>query len=174
MSHVLLLSVPLFIVLGAVLEIAGMARTLVAFLGQPRRSLKGGLSYVLVGAMLLVSGISGAKAADMGAISPVLLPEMKKRGAKDGELIALLASSSALSETVPPSLILIMAGAVVGVSIGALFSAGWLPALLLAAMVCVAARVRARHTDLSGVTRMPWRSVGRMACTRCPCWCCLS
>ena len=162
MSHVLLLSVPLFIVLGSVLEIAGMARTLVAFLASLVGHVKGGLSYVLVGAMLLVSGISGAKAADMGAIAPVLLPEMKQRGAKDGELIALLASSSALSETVPPSLILIMAGAVVGVSIGALFSAGWLPALLLAALVCIAARVRARHTDLSGVTRVPWRSVGRI------------
>lgn len=168
MSHVLLLSVPLFIILGSVLEIAGMARTLVAFLASLVGHVKGGLSYALVGAMLLVSGISGAKAADMGAIAPVLLPEMKKRGAKDGELIALLASSSALSETVPPSLILIMAGAVVGVSIGALFSAGWLPALLLALMVCVAARIRARHTDLSRVARTPWSQVARVGVQALP------
>jgi len=168
MSHVLLLSVPLFIILGSVLEIAGMARTLVNFLASLVGHVKGGLSYVLVGAMLLVSGISGAKAADMGAIAPVLLPEMKKRGAKEGELIALLAASSALSETVPPSLILIMAGAVVGVSIGALFSAGWLPALLLGVLVCIAARIRARHTDLSGVARTPWREVGRIGLQALP------
>ncbi|HSV45846.1 MAG TPA: TRAP transporter large permease subunit [Ramlibacter sp.] len=168
MSHVLLLSVPLFIILGSVLEIAGMARTLVSFLASLVGHVKGGLSYVLVGAMLLVSGISGSKAADMGAIAPVLLPEMKRRGAKEGELIALLAASSALSETVPPSLILIMAGAVVGVSIGALFSAGWLPALLLGVMVCVAARIRARHTDLSRVVRAPWREVARIGVQALP------
>mgnify|MGYP001581094122 FL=1 len=131
-----------------------MARTLVAFLASLVGHVKGGLSYVLVGAMLLVSGISGSKAADMGAIAPVLLPEMKKRGGKESELMALLATSSALSETVPPSLILIMTGAVVGVSIGALFNAGWMPALLLGAIVCIAARVRSRHDDLSGVIRV--------------------
>lgn len=168
MSHVLLLSVPLFIILGSALEIAGMARTLVAFLASLVGHLKGGLSYVLVGAMLLISGISGAKAADMGAVAPVLLPEMKKHGARDGELIALLASSSALSETVPPSLILIMAGAVVGLSIGALFSAGWVPALLLGAMVCIAARIRARHAGVTDEVRVPLRTAGRLALRALP------
>ena len=81
--------------------------------------------------MYLVSGISGSKAADMAAIAPALFPEMRKRGAKDGELVALLAATGAQTETVPPSLVLITIGSVTGVSIAALFTGGFLPALVL-------------------------------------------
>ena len=84
----------------------------------------GGLQYVLLGAMYLVSGISGSKAADMAAVAPALFPEMKRRGAHDGDLIALLSSSGAMSETIPPSLVLITIGSVTGVSIAALFTGG--------------------------------------------------
>ncbi len=168
MSHILLLSVPLFILLGSILEIAGMANKLVAFLGAMVGHFKGGLSYVLVGAMVFVSGISGAKAADMAAIAPVLLPEMKRRGVKDSELVGLLASSSAMSETIPPSLILIMTGAVMGISIGALFNAGWLPALVLAGLLCIAARIRARHDTLPATRRASGRAIARLALVALP------
>jgi tripartite ATP-independent transporter DctM subunit len=167
MAHILLLSVPLFIALGAMLDIAGMARRMVEFLAALIGHVRAGLSYVLVGGMVLVSGISGSKAADMAAISPVLLPEMRKRGAKDGEMIALLAASSAMSETIPPSLILIMTGAVTGVSIGALFTAGWVPALVLALLVCLVARARTPKTE--GAARsIEWKAVGRLAVLAAP------
>ena len=91
-----------------------------------------GMSYVLLGAMLLVSGISGSKTADMAAVAPVLFPEMRKRGMKDGELVSLLAASGAMSETIPPSIVLIAIASVTGVSIAALFTAGILPAIVLA------------------------------------------
>src|SRR6185312_3407107 len=52
--------------------------------------------FVFLGAMYLVSGISGSKAADMAAIAPALFPEMKKRGAQQGELVGLLAASGAM------------------------------------------------------------------------------
>ena len=77
---------------------------------------RGGLHYVLVGAMYLVSGISGSKAADMAAVAPVLFPEMKARGAKEGDLVALLATTGAQTETIPPSIVLITIGSVTGVS----------------------------------------------------------
>src|SRR5262249_61189996 len=84
--------------------------------------------YVLVAGMYLVSGISGSKAADMAAVAPVLFPEMKARGAKPGDLVALLSATGAQTETVPPSLVLITTGSVTGVSIAALFTGGRLPA----------------------------------------------
>ena len=90
MSHIILLSVPLFVFLGLLIEATGMARTMVDFLASLLGHVRGGLSYVLLGAMYLVSGISGSKAADMAAVAPVLFPEMKRRGAKPGELVALL------------------------------------------------------------------------------------
>ena len=153
MSHLILLSVPLFVFLGLLIEMTGMARAMVEFLGNLLGHVRGGLSYVLVGSMYLVSGISGSKAADMAAVAPVLFPEMQKRGAKRGDLVALLSATGAQTETIPPSLVLITIGSVTGISIAALFTGGLLPAVVLAAALCVVVWFRYRHEDLSGVRR---------------------
>jgi tripartite ATP-independent transporter DctM subunit len=145
MSHLILLAVPLFVFLGLLIEMTGMARAMVAFLAILLGPMRGGLHYVLVAGMYLVSGISGSKAADMAAIAPVLFPEMKERGAEPGELVALLASTGALTETVPPSLVLITIGSVTGVSIAALFAGGLLPAVVLALVLCVVVYGRRRR-----------------------------
>ena len=99
--------------------------------------------------MYLVSGISGSKAADMAAVAPVLFPEMKERGAKPGDLVALLAATGAQTETIPPSLVLITIGSVTGVSIAALFTGGLLPGVVLAIMFCAVVWWRYRGEDLS-------------------------
>jgi hypothetical protein len=70
MSHLILLAVPLFVFLGLLIEMTGMARAMVAFLASLLGHVRGGLHYVLVGAMYLVSGISGSKAADMARWRP--------------------------------------------------------------------------------------------------------
>ena len=162
MSHLILLAVPLFVFLGLLIEMTGMARAMIAFLGGLLGHVKGGLSYVLVGAMYLVSGISGAKAADMAAIAPALFPEMKSRGADEGDLVALLAATGAQTETVPPSLVLITIGSVTSVSIAALFTGGMLPALVLGLVLCAVVRHRSRHEDLSAIRRVPRRAVARL------------
>lgn len=153
MSSLILLAVPLFIFLGLLLDSTGLARLMVGFLANLLGHVRGGLSYVLVGAMYLVSGISGSKAADMAAICPVLFPEMIKRGSKPGDLIALLAATGAQTETVPPSIVLLTIGAVCGVSINALFTGGLLPSLVLGITLCLLVRWRYRKEDLSGVKR---------------------
>ncbi len=160
MSHLILLSVPLFIFLGLMIEIAGMGRRMVGFLASVLGHVRGGLQYVLVAGMYLVSGISGAKAADMAAIAPVLFPEMKRRGASEGELVALLAATGAQTETVPPSLVLITIGSVTGVSIGALFTGGLLPSFLLGIVLCAVVRWRFRNEDRGGVRRARITEVG--------------
>jgi tripartite ATP-independent transporter DctM subunit len=153
MSHLILLSVPLFVFLGLLIEMTGMARAMVAFLASLLGHVRGGLHYVLVGAMYLVSGISGSKAADMAAVAPVLFPEMKARGAKPGDLVALLAATGAQTETIPPSLVLITIGSVTGVSISALFTGGLLPGVVLAITLSALVWWRYRGEDLSHVTR---------------------
>ncbi len=161
MSHIILLAVPLFVFLGLLIEMTGMARAMVDFLSGLLGHVRGGLSYVLIGAMYLVSGISGSKAADMAAIAPALFPEMKKRGAKEGELVALLAATGAQTETVPPSLVLITIGSVTGVSIAALFTGGLLPAAVLGLVLCAVVGWRSRGEDLSSVQRTAWAVVAR-------------
>ncbi|MGA2998495.1 TRAP transporter large permease subunit [Bradyrhizobium sp.] len=168
MSTLVLLSVPLFVFLGLLLEMTGMARAMIRCLASLVGHIRGGLCYVLLGAMYLVSGISGAKAADMAAVAPALLPEMKRRGMKDSELVSLLAASSAMSETIPPSLVLITIGSVTGVSIAALFTGGLMPALVLAATLAVLARWRARNEDMSNVTRVPAREIIRLTVIATP------
>jgi tripartite ATP-independent transporter DctM subunit len=153
MSHLILLSVPLFVFLGLLIEMTGMARAMVAFLASLLGHVRGGLHYVLVGAMYLVSGISGSKAADMAAVAPVLFPEMKQRGAKPGDLVALLAATGAQTETIPPSLVLITIGSVTGVSIAALFTGGLLPGVVLAITLSALVWWRYRGEDLSHVKR---------------------
>ena len=143
MSGLILLAVPLFVLLGQLVEATGMARAMVGFLAALLGHVRAGMSYVLLGAMLLVSGISGSKTADMAAVAPVLFPEMRKRGMADGELLALLAASGAMSETIPPSIVLIAIASVTGVSIAALFTAGILPGLVLALVLALVARHRA-------------------------------
>jgi tripartite ATP-independent transporter DctM subunit len=161
MSSLILLAVPLFVFLGLLIEMTGMARAMVAFLAALLGHVRGGLAYVLLGAMYLVSGISGSKAADMAAVAPVLFPEMRRRGANEGELVSLLAAAGAMSETIPPSLVLITIGSVTGVSIAALFTGGLMPALVLALVLAAVARWRSRGEDLSGIVRPPPRAVLR-------------
>jgi len=160
MSSLILLAVPLFILLGHLVEMSGMAKAMVDFLASLLGHVRGGLNYVLLGAMLLVSGISGAKTADMAAVAPVLLPEMKKRGNPEGELISLLAASGAMAETVPPSLVLITIGSVAGISIAALFTGGLLPGVVLAVMLALLARYRSAEIT-RGLKRAPMSVVGK-------------
>ncbi len=162
MSGLILLAVPLFVFLGTLIEMTGMAEAMVGFLAALLGHVRGGLCYVLLGAMYIVSGISGAKAADMAAVAPVLFPEMRRRGMHEGELISLLAASGAMSETIPPSIVLITIGSVTGVSIAALFTGGLMPALVLALALGVIARFRARGESLVGVGRPAARRVGRL------------
>src|SRR5271166_2782468 len=161
MSHLILLAVPLFVFLGLLIERTGMARAMVAFLASLLGHVSGGLHYVLVAGMYVVSGISGSKAADMAAIAPVLFPEMKQRGAKPGDLVALLSATGAQTETIPPSLVLITIGSVTGVSIAALFTGGLLPAIVLAILLCLVVWRRNRGEAPGHVPRATKREIGR-------------
>ncbi|CAO3453510.1 TRAP transporter large permease [Azospirillum largimobile] len=168
MSHLILLAVPLFVFLGLLIEMTGMARAMIQFLASLLGHVRGGLSYVLIGAMYLVSGISGSKIADMAAIAPVLFPEMKKRGAPPGDLVALLSATGAQTETIPPSIVLITIGSVTGVSIAALFTGGMLPGVVLGACLCFVVWRRYRHEDLNHVERTPGREIARLAMVALP------
>ncbi|WP_018905592.1 TRAP transporter large permease subunit [Variovorax paradoxus] len=161
MSHLILLAVPLFVLLGLLIEMTGIARAMVSFLGSLLGHVRGGLSYVLIGAMYLVSGISGSKAADMAAVAPALFPEMRKRGAKPGDLVALLSATGAQTETIPPSLVLITIGSATGVSIAALFTGGLLPGVVVGATLAALVWWRYRGEDLSGVRKASGREIAR-------------
>lgn len=144
LTSILMLSIPGFILLGSLMGITGMAKALVGFLGLLVGNLRGGLNYVMIIAMFLMSGISGSKAADMAAVAPSLLPEMRKRGHRPGDAVALLTATGIQSETIPPSIVLIAIGSVTTVSIQALFAGGLLPAIVMAIILCIVVFFRSR------------------------------
>lgn len=139
-SSIILLAVPLFVLLGGLLTVTRLAPAMMRFLTELIGSVKGGLFYVLVGGILLVSGISGSKAADLAAVAPIVVPEMKRQKIDEGHILSVVSSCGAMAETIPPSIVLIIIGAVTGTSISALFAAGLLPAILLAIILAFLAR----------------------------------
>ena len=148
MSSLILLSVPIFVLLGCVLDATGMGKAIVDFLASLIGHVKAGMSYVLLGSLFIVSGISGSKVSDMATVAPALFPEMKRRGNKPPEMVALLATGAAMADTVPPSIVLIVLGSVAGVSIAGLFQSGFVVAMVLLLALLVLARWKARHEDM--------------------------
>jgi tripartite ATP-independent transporter DctM subunit len=161
MSSLVLVSVPIFVLLGCVLDATGMGKAIIDFLASLVGHVKGGLSYVLLGSLFIVSGISGSKVSDMATVAPALFPEMKRRGQKPKEMIALLSTGAAMADTVPPSIVLIVLGSVAGVSIAGLFQAGVTVALVLLLALAVLARWKARGEQMGGVKRAPLATVLR-------------
>ncbi len=162
MSSLILLSVPIFVLLGCVLDVTGMGKAIVEFLSSLLGHVKAGMSYVLLGSLFIVSGISGSKVSDMATVAPALFPEMRKRGHKPAEMVALLATGAAMADTVPPSIVLIVMGAVAGVSIAGLFQSGFVIAMVLLLALLVLARWKARDEDMSNAKRASMGTVGKL------------
>lgn len=163
MSSLILVSVPIFVLLGCVLDATGMGKAIVDFLASLLGHIKAGMSYVLLGSLFIVSGISGSKVSDMATIAPALFPEMKRRGHQPKEMIALLATGAAMADTVPPSIVLIVLGSVAGVSIAGLFQSGVVIAGVLLLALVILARWKARHEMMENVQRpkltIIWKSL---------------
>lgn len=131
MSNYVLLSVPLFIYMGIMLEKSGLAESMLETMAMLFGQLRGGLaiSVILVGAMLAAStGIVGATVITMGLIS---LPTMLKRGYSPELATGTIASAGTLGQIIPPSVVLVLLGSVLNVSVGDLFAAALFPGLML-------------------------------------------
>ncbi len=140
-----LLSIPLFIVAGALMESGGISERIVDLAMAIVGRVRGGLAMVAVVAEILFSGISGSTAADVSAISSLLVPSMKRAGYSGAESVSVVAAASAMGILVPPCLTMVVLGSLVNLSIVTLFLAGFLPAFVLAAALLVVIGVRARR-----------------------------
>lgn len=168
MSGIILLSVPIFVLLGCVLDATGMGKAIVDLLSTMFGHVRAGMSWVLLGSLFLVSGISGSKVSDMATVAPALFPEMKRRGHKPKEMIALLATGAAMADTVPPSIVLIVLGSAAGVSIAALFTSGFAIAMVLLLALAILAWVKARHENMDGTMKASWPMAGKAALVAAP------
>jgi tripartite ATP-independent transporter DctM subunit len=136
-DNFVLLAIPFFILVGYLMEANGMSVRLIELLQRLVGRMRGGLNVVMVSAMVLFSGISGSKMADVAAVGAVLIPASRRSGQNPGSTVALLAASAVMAETIPPCINLIILGFVANLSIGGLFAAGLLPAALMALALIV-------------------------------------
>ena len=131
-DNFVLLAIPFFILVGYLMEANGMSVRLIELLQRAVGRMRGGLNVVMVTSMVLFSGISGSKMADVAAVGSVLIPAARRSRQNPGSAVALLAASAVMAETIPPCINLIILGFVANLSIGGLFVAGLLPAALMA------------------------------------------
>lgn len=143
-----LLAVPLFVMTGYLSNAGGLADRLFRLLLSLFGKIPGSLGYVNVISSLLFSWMSGAAIADAAGLGSVLVPAMKKRGYDERFALGLTGASSLIGPIMPPSIPAIVYAVAAGVSVGSLFFAGILPALVLTAILCVFVFVDARRNPL--------------------------
>ena len=151
-GNFILLALPFFIFAGLIMERGGISLRLVRFAMAIIGRVRGGLLQVVVVTIFLVSGVSGSKVADVAAVGPVVRRELKRQGYRESEGAAVLAASAAMGETIPPSIAMLVLGSVTPISIGTLFIAGILPAVVIAVclmtLIYLLARRSSRRDDL--------------------------
>jgi tripartite ATP-independent transporter DctM subunit len=149
-DNFVLLAIPFFILVGYLMEANGMSVRLIELLQRGVGHMRGGLNVVMVTSMVLFSGISGSKMADVAAVGSVLIPAARRTRQNPGSAVALLAASAVMAETIPPCINLIILGFVANLSIGGLFVAGLLPAGLMALALIAVCVVLGKRPASSG------------------------
>ena len=132
-----LLSLPLFILAGALMETGGIARRLVALAVALVGWIRGGLGMAVITAEYIFSGISGSTVADVSAVAATTIPGMVRAGYSKELAVAVVSAASAMGILVPPCILMIVIGSVASLSVAALFTAGFLPAVVLALALMV-------------------------------------
>jgi tripartite ATP-independent transporter DctM subunit len=154
-DNFVLLAIPFFILVGYLMEANGMSVRLIALLERMVGRMRGGLNVVMVLSMVIFSGISGSKMADVAAVGSVLVPAARRSRQNPGNAVALLAASAVMAEAIPPCINLIILGFVANLSIGGLFMAGLVPAALMALALIAVAVLFGTRTQVSDEATAP-------------------
>jgi C4-dicarboxylate transporter DctM subunit len=144
-----LMAIPLFILAGELMDAGGITRRLVNFSNLLVGHLRGGLAHTTIVASMFLSGISGAGVADAAALGSILIPAMEKEGYKTEMAAAVVASASVNGPIIPPSITMVVYACTVGVSVGGMFAAGFIPGVLLGLGLMVVVYILARRSSLA-------------------------
>ncbi len=127
----LLIAIPFFILAAMLMNKSGLTDRLIRFVNLLIGHYPGGLSHVNIGASIVFAGMTGAAVTDTVAIGNILIPAMKREGYSSSFSAAVTAASSIVGPIIPPSITMIVYAHITGLSVGSLFSAGFLPGLLM-------------------------------------------
>ncbi len=143
-----LLAIPLFVLAGELMNISSISRRLIDLVSSMIGFVRGGLAMVNIGVSMFFAEISGSAVADVAATGSVLMPAMKKKGYKPAFVAAITSSSASLAIIIPPSISMILYGAIADASIVKLFLAGVIPGILGGGMMMALSYYFAVRYDL--------------------------
>ena len=158
-TNFVLVALPFFIFAGMIMQKGGISLRLVRFVHALVGHFRGGLLQVMVVSMYIVSGLSGAKTADVAAVGSVMRDMLRREGYSLEQGAAVLAASAVMGETVPPSLAMLVLGSVTTLSVGSLFIAGLIPAVVVAVCLMALIYIQARRSRAPRVPRASLRQL---------------
>jgi C4-dicarboxylate transporter DctM subunit len=156
-----LLAFPLFVLAGALMETGGIARRLVDLAVALVGWVRGGLGMAVVIAEYIFSGISGSTVADVSAVASTTIPSMVRAGYSRELAVAIVSAASAMGILVPPCILMIVIGSIAGLSVAALFTAGFIPAVILAIAIMIYIYRLAGRSGIEAAARPSRRELGR-------------
>ncbi|MEM9526377.1 MAG: TRAP transporter large permease, partial [Bacteroidota bacterium] len=156
-----LLSIPGFILAGNLMNYGGLTEKIIAFCNHLVGHIRGGLALANIAASMLFAGISGTAISDTASIGSVMIPAMKKEGYDAEFACAVTASSSTVGPIIPPSVSMIIAATLTGLSVGKLFLAGAIPGTLLGLSLLGYTYYVSRKRQYPKHARSSWRQIRR-------------
>lgn len=159
-----LLTIPLFLLAGALMNVGGVTERIVTFARAMVGHRRGGMSSVSILSSGFFAGISGSATAEASALGAILIPSMSKQGMPPAYASALIAVSSVMGPIIPPSITMIIYGVLSGASIGQLFLAGVVPGIGIATGLLLYASWRAKRDGFPVTPRVNGRE--RLAATK--------
>ncbi|MDU9002897.1 TRAP transporter large permease [Sedimentitalea todarodis] len=160
MDVFVLLSIPGFILAGNLMNQGGITNRIIRFANAIVGWIRGGLGLTNIAASMLFGGITGTAVADAASLGGVLIPGMKKAGYPADFSAAVTAASSTVGPIIPPSVPMIIVGALSGISVGKMFLAGAIPGILMGVAMMVTAYVISVR---KGYPHQPWQGLGEVA-----------
>lgn len=127
-----LLAVPFFLLAGNLMNASGVTKRLIRYADTRVGHIRGGIAHVNVFVSMLFAGVSGSSTADTAGVGSVLIPAMRSKGFPASFSVAITAASSVMGTIIPPSIILVVWGALTNTSVAQLFAAGILPGIMIA------------------------------------------
>ncbi len=137
MNSFLLVAVPLFLLVGQLMDKGGVADRIFDFAHATVGWLPGGMGHVNVASSVVFGGISGSSVADIASLGAIEINAMVKHGYEKGYAVGMTLATSTLSSIIPPSILMVIAGSIANQSIGLLLIAGLVPGLFIAAFLMV-------------------------------------
>ena len=156
-----LLSIPGFILAGNLMNHGGLTDKIISFCNHLMGHIRGGLAMANVGSSMLFAGISGTAVSDASSIGAVMIPAMKKEGYDGPFSCAVTASSSTVGPIIPPSVPMIIAATLTGLSVGRLFLAGAVPGFMLGFGMIAVSYVIAKKKNYPKHERSSFAQIGK-------------